>query len=72
MRYSLEQRQFIVDNYHKNDSDWNAMIRLFRAHYGIPAPKKESMVAILEKWRRYKTIENRHKNIRPEEDSCGS
>lgn len=63
MRYTIDQRKFIVTQYFSNNENINAVIPLFAQRFGIPAPKKESMFAMIAKWNEHGTVHDRIKGI---------
>lgn len=63
MRYTIEQRQFIVTEYFRNNDNINAVKPLFTQRFGIPPPKKESMEAMVTKWNNYGTVQDRIKGV---------
>lgn len=63
MRYTVDQRQFIVTEFFKNNENMNAVKPLFTQRFGIPPPKKENMMAMVTKWNDYGTVHNRIKGV---------
>lgn len=63
MRSTIEQRQFIVTEYFKNNENINAVKPLFTQTFGIAPPKKESMEAMVTKWNNYGTVHDRIKGV---------
>lgn len=63
MRYTIDQRRFIVTEYFANNKDFKVVIGKFELKYGIKAPKKESMVAMLTKWNEHGTVHDRIKGV---------
>lgn len=63
MRYTIAQRQYIVSQYLLNDKNLNAVIPAFESKYGMKAPKKESIMAMIKKWDDHGTVHDRIKGV---------
>lgn len=63
MRYNIDQRKFIVKEYYKNEENLNIVGPLFQQHFGIPAPKKESMMAMVTKFDEKGTVHDQIKGV---------
>lgn len=63
MRYTIEQRKFIVEEYLVNGRDLNRVGPLFQQNFGIPPPQKVSMIAMITKWNEKGTIHDQIKGV---------
>lgn len=63
MRYSVDQRKFVVTQYLLNNENLNAVGPLFTRQFGIPPPRKDSMMAMVRKWNEHGTVHDRIKGI---------
>ncbi|KAJ6648705.1 hypothetical protein Bhyg_03936 [Pseudolycoriella hygida] len=63
MRYTIEQRKFIVEEYLVHNRDLDPVGPLFRQKFGIPPPQKVSMLAIITKWNEKGTVQDQIKGV---------
>lgn len=56
MRYTIEQRKFVVTCYLTNNQNLKVVGKLFEEEFGISAPKNETMRAIVAKWMDHGTV----------------
>lgn len=61
MRYTIEQRQFIVTNFFVHGENLDIIRAIFTERFGIAAPKNESMKAMVHKWQTFGSVHNRQK-----------
>lgn len=63
MRYNISQRSFIVKEYYKNQEDLKIVGPLFQRHFGIPPPKKGSMLAMVHKFEEKGSVQDQIKGV---------
>lgn len=63
MRYTIDQRKFIVEEYLVHNRNLNPVGPLFRAKFGIPPPQKVSMMAMVRKWEEKGTVHDQIKGV---------
>lgn len=63
MRYNIDQRKFIVKEYYKNQENLNIVGPLFQQKFGIAPPKKESMMAMVNKFDEKGTVHDQIKGV---------
>ncbi|KAG4075258.1 hypothetical protein HA402_003049 [Bradysia odoriphaga] len=63
MRYTIEQRKFVVEEFLVNNRNLVPVGPLFRAKFGIPPPQKVSMLAMIKKWEEKGTVHDQIKGV---------
>lgn len=63
MRYSIDQRKFVVEEYLVNNRSLNPVGPLFQAKFGIPPPQRASMMAMINKWEEKGTVHDQIKGV---------
>lgn len=63
MRYTIEQRKFIVEEYLVNGRNLDPVGPLFQQKFGIPPPLKVSMQAMITKWNDHGTVHDQIKGV---------
>lgn len=63
MRYTVEQRKFVVVKYFENNHNINCVGPLFIQEFGMNPPRKESMNAMVRKFVEHGTVQDRIKGV---------
>lgn len=63
MRYSIDQRKFIVEEYFIHGRDLRPVGPLFQQKFGIPPPQKANMQAMITKWNEKGTVHDQIKGV---------
>lgn len=63
MRYTIEQRKFIVEEYLTHGRNYGPIGPLFTQKFGIPPPQKVSMMAMVTKWNEKGTVHDQIKGV---------